>query len=478
VVVCLVALIGAPAVGDISVGADDVGQLRRRIFQAFTDDDPATAAVLIDVYLHRVPDDGRMIYNAACAACRLGRLPEAEQFLLDAVREGFLDFSRMRRDPDLDPIRDSDVYHALMAARDAADPVLADRARNEWLKTFGEGYRFETDPHRNLTYATALSAASQEHVRGRVETQTDHLVELLFEAPPTHMVLVGLARPDDVRRVFGDPNVHGHYQHQMRRLIAADADRALQHELVHVLHSAHMDRLGQQHPIWLQEALACLYESWELCDEGGQEYLPNDRDRQVRTLASRGQLLSWSELFRLTPEGFRRRALVVYPQVRSMARFLAEHADLAEWYGWYTTNYDADPTGALSLEHAMGERVDELEAFWRFWLQEEPASTPDEHLTTLEWTCELPPEPPRSEADLEADRLYAEARLLYSMGRYAAAVEAFQLVVAVSPDHAKARYDLALAAIRIGDLDTGRAQCDRLSTLDPSLASLLGNLLH
>ncbi|NIM60902.1 MAG: hypothetical protein GTO30_04390, partial [Acidobacteria bacterium] len=51
----------------------------------------------------------------------------------------------------------------------------------------------------------------------------------------------------------------GIYEHERRRLIARDIGASLRHELTHAYHYADMDRLGQRHPLWVQEGIATLY---------------------------------------------------------------------------------------------------------------------------------------------------------------------------------------------------------------------------
>jgi hypothetical protein len=47
------------------------------------------------------PNEGTVMYNAACVFCQLGRKPEASSALNKAWEAGFKDTAWVRRDPDL-----------------------------------------------------------------------------------------------------------------------------------------------------------------------------------------------------------------------------------------------------------------------------------------------------------------------------------------------------------------------------------------
>ncbi len=89
-----------------------------------------------------------------------------------------------------------------------------------------------------------------------------------------------------------------------------------------------MDRLGQQHPPWVQEGLASLYEEYRLGPEGTVEFPPNDRDVIATDLLNGGKLLSWPELFSLSSKRLSSEARRAYPQLRSIFRFLASWGKL------------------------------------------------------------------------------------------------------------------------------------------------------
>ncbi len=130
-----------------------------------------------------------------------------------------------------------------------------------------------------------------------------------------------------------------------------------------------MDALGQEHPLWIQEGLACLYEAWELGDDGTVVFMPNDRHDAARDLLARGELLPWPRLFAMTPRSAGRDAGRAYPQLRTFFRFLAARGYLESWYATYVEQYDRDATGVEALQGVLGRSLVEIDVEWRRWLE-------------------------------------------------------------------------------------------------------------
>jgi tetratricopeptide (TPR) repeat protein len=62
------------------------------------------------------PDDPGMLYNVACTYSQLGKLDEAISVLERAVDKGYHNKDWMEHDPDLEPIKSSPRYQALLQA--------------------------------------------------------------------------------------------------------------------------------------------------------------------------------------------------------------------------------------------------------------------------------------------------------------------------------------------------------------------------
>ncbi|MDY7108863.1 MAG: PDZ domain-containing protein [Planctomycetota bacterium] len=350
-------------------------QSERAVFRAFDAGDYQRAANLLEEHLKRWPDDPDMIYNLACAYCRLGEAEKAGEALLRAVRAGFRDFEHMRTDPDLAAIRGEELFQAILEAARRVD-VSPEGALKRWKEKFGEdGYRYETDEQRRLAFATALDDRSHREMRDMLQRQADHLRKTLFGEPPAYFVLVAVPTPSDANIVFGgDAAIGGRYEHANRRLIARDIGRSLRHEFVHAMHYGHMERLGltQAHPIWIQEGLATLYETYEEGKNGSITFLPNDRDNVARRLANTGRLTKWADLFSMSPQQFMRRPGQLYPQVRAIFEYLAEEGKLGDWYHAYVEHFTDDISGARALGIVFDRPAHEVEQTWRNWLRKRP----------------------------------------------------------------------------------------------------------
>ena len=344
---------------------------RSRIVARLQAHDNTQAAKLIERYLEGAPDDSIMLYNAACVQCRLGEPDHGAALLSKAIKAGFADFSVIRRDPDLRPLREHPIYRAIIAAREAADGLMADRRMQRWRWTCTDSaYRFEIDQGRNLGFVSALDDDAHRGMRAMLDEQAAHLACTLFESPrPLGFVVIVIPTPDDARTLLTRANVTGLYNHRRGDLVTADPQRSLRHEFVHVLHHSHMDALGQQHPRWIQEGLALLYESYRIEPDGSVRFAPNDRQALVAMLARTGRLIPWTSLFSMSPAQLDAESARTYPQLRSIFRFLADSGRLQGWYHTYTGGFDDDPNAAAALEAAFGLPRTEIETRWRAWLE-------------------------------------------------------------------------------------------------------------
>lgn len=466
--------IGAPAYA----GPARADALRRSVIEALETRDDPRAATLIAKLLEHQPDNGAMAYNGACVHCRLGDLEQAEAYLRQAVRSGYLRFSHMRRDPEIDPLRSGSVYRAVMAAREAADALLAERRIADATSRFGGDCSvLRRDEARLLDYLGVYDDASWARLRDRVGGQADHLVERLFDRHLDLRTLIVISVASDAEDAFGDRHVHGVYQHGQRLLVTRDTGRALRHELVHVYHHHHMDLLGQQHPMWIQEGLACLYESHRLEDDGTPTFHPNGRDVIVER--RRQDLMPWTTLMTLDDDEFNREPALRYAQARSILRFLADRGVLETWYRDYVDRYDLDPSGASSIAAALDAPLGDVERKWRRWLETQRVVVQeDDDPVPLQAPAPAPESvEPLATTPSAADLAYADARAARVAGDHAAAAAALERVIELDPEHTDARYDLALACVRADDLSGARRQHEELLRLDPSLASLVRNLL-
>ncbi len=344
----------------------------------------------------RIADGDRdpiLLYNSACVLAQLGKLGAAEKRLLEAVKAGFRDFETMERDSDLEPVRASDTYEASMEARarietersargkprgssgsgrrgSAPDPVAQWKRDHPGPFDETSGYRYERDEESSITYATFLDENSHRRMRQVLDELERHLVSSYFSKPPSDTLLVAIVRPEDAKKYLERPEVRGMYLHSARRLVSRDAGQSLQHEFVHLMHFAHMERTGQRHPIWVVEGLASLYEDYTLRADGSIEFHPNIRFNFARKQVTSRTARSWRELFALSSEEFMEDAERHYPQVRAIFEFFAREAKLEEFYRSLGQTVDGDPDASSAVEKAFGQPLAKVEERWRKWMVE------------------------------------------------------------------------------------------------------------
>ncbi len=330
------------------------------------------------------PADAVRLYNDACMASRGGDPDRGAALLMRALKAGFTNISHVRRDPDLRPLHQHPVYRAILAASDAADRPLAEERLRHWRAACGDdAYRLDADPARQITFVTALPDADQQALRRMLAAHADFVENALFAyetgdpVPAPYHVVVVVPSAADLARFVDRPHAAGVYRHHRRELIAADP-RSLRHEFVHLLHHRHMDALGQEQALWIQEGLALLFEDYTAGEDGSLVVVENDRHDAIRRLAEGDRLMPWPVLLALDEAGLRAEAARAYPQLWSMFRFIAEQGDLRAWYRGYIAGFDEDPTGSAALQATFGCGLPELEARWRLWLSRPQApSGPD-----------------------------------------------------------------------------------------------------
>jgi hypothetical protein len=368
----LLAATGAPAERPVTPD-----ELERAIFRAFDAGDHARASTLIEAYLERWPNQPAMLYNLACAYAQSGRVDEATSALYRAVEAGFRDLSHLRRDPDLEPIRHTEIYKAILKAEQRVAGERAEALVRAWRDRFGdENYRFEIDEKHRLAFATALDETSHREMREMLERQADVLIHLLFEEPPDYYVLIAVPTPEDARELFeGEANIGGRYEHAEHRLVSRDTGGSLRHEFVHAMHYGHMERLGirRPHPLWIQEGLATLFEDYRIKEDGSVTFLPNDRHGVIQRRLKHATVMPWRKFFDLSADRFMSNAGWTYPMTRSIFEFLAEQEKLGAWYRAYVSSYSEDASGASAFEQVFAEPLETIEQQWRRWLRDRPA---------------------------------------------------------------------------------------------------------
>jgi adenylate cyclase len=63
------------------------------------------------------PKDAMMMFNAACTFAQLGEIRKSVDMLRDAFKTGYSNFDWVKRDSDIDPIRNDPEYIELMKGK-------------------------------------------------------------------------------------------------------------------------------------------------------------------------------------------------------------------------------------------------------------------------------------------------------------------------------------------------------------------------
>lgn len=317
------------------------------------------------------PKDTIALYNAACTQARLSYPDKAVALLERAILAGFVDFDDMKRDPDLESIREHPRYVALVGAIDEAIALAGETMEQRAREMLDDDATVDRDERLRFVYATSLEPASHAIMRKTIDRQLDWQIEHLFDAAPDSWVLVIVPTPEKANEILRSARVGGYYDHDLRRLVTREIGPSLRHELTHALHHAQMDRLGQSHPMWLQEGLASVFELYELQDDGTLTVLPNSRMNIAVNLAKINGLSRWSRLFKEDDRRFtRNRPRAKYAETRAIFEFLAAHGRLVSWYRTYLETYDEDRGGALAFEREFDAPLDEVEQMFRAWVRD------------------------------------------------------------------------------------------------------------
>ncbi|MFP4105594.1 MAG: TPR end-of-group domain-containing protein [Phycisphaerae bacterium] len=314
------------------------------------------------------PDNAITWYNMACAESRLGNPDQAVQALETAIENGYVEFRHMEKDPDLEAIRKTGGYKMIWKRR---DEILRDRARKieaTLRKQFGEDYLYEIDDERKLVFATNVDRQTLDDLKSELTMQTKSLQEQLFDHSFEHHVTVV------VPKSWKMGAIGGYYRHGAKMLVSKNIGMTLRHEFTHALHFADQDGLGQQHPIWVAEGFATLFETSDF--DGKGQLLPtvNRRLNILQQLVKRKKTIPFDKFMKNSHGDFMKRAAIAYPQTRYIMMYLYEKGLLKDWYDAYTAGWDEDETGIKALEKVLDKDLKAIENDWKKWVLAQEAS--------------------------------------------------------------------------------------------------------
>jgi hypothetical protein len=371
-------------------------ELQNRAFEAIEKGDYAEAERLLNEQLKL---DGRsfvIYYNLACVRSLRGDGGGAGDMLIKAVENGFVDIYQLRRDPQLAAARKDPAYRNLSESWPAILEQHLDANLRQAGRIFsGKGggtYVNARDDRLRVVYLSAMDAQSTDQAREDISRLFDWALASVFDdlkdpaaGKDDAWVVVVLPTKRDFARwavaMYGSSAagnlaaIGGSYMHDQKRLVAQDLGSSLRHEFFHVLHWRSMTRLGQSHPVWVQEGLCSLVEDYD-CPGGTAASLrpaPSWRTNISRRLAGAGKLLPLRQLASMSHDRFTGSSpLANYAQARTLFLYLFQQGKLREWYAYYTARFEDDPSGIAALEHILGKPIEQIDKDYRAWVRSLP----------------------------------------------------------------------------------------------------------
>lgn len=338
--------------------------------------DFAAAVTMYEAITSAAPTDKFAVYNLACARAMNGETDAAAETLLNALSIGFVDLFHVERDAHLAPIRGDRRFRAIMEQWNRLLDARFDAEVAAVEAKFGEEYLFRRVPDLRVGFAAAvdprdLDAALEEADRVWVFAETILPAKSPDPDRQDPWVHVILPTPRDFMRLVGAVHIGGYYDRDDKRLVSRDLGPSLRHELFHVAHWRHMDRIGQHHAIWIQEGLASLVEDVDIDADGTMILRPSWRTNIAKRLAVGNRLMPLEQLASMERDRFAStRPRAMYAQARTWMLFLHDRGVLRKWYEMYVDGFDEDPTGARSVALALGIEPDRVDREFRAWVRE------------------------------------------------------------------------------------------------------------
>jgi hypothetical protein len=344
--------------------AGRIAAINRRLYRLLEAGKHAECQPLLKQILQIDPSNSVAWYNLACCHSRVGEKDKAVESLDKAVEHGYSGFRHLERDPDLDAIRDTPGYKRLIARKDEVQRRRAAKIRDELRRRFGEGYLHEIDHDRRLVFATNVDRQTLDEMKQRLSAYASAQWKDLFTYPFEQYLTIVIPRSSDWPT---HPSVGGFYARGAHVLYARTVGMTLIHEFTHALHGADQDGLGQEHPIWITEGLAALFESSKLV-AGHVVPQPNRRLNILQEIVKRKRTLPFQELVKYSHAEFMKKTTTAYAQSGYMMTYLQRKGLLKKWYDAYTDGYERDRSGAKAMEKVLGKKLAEIEEDWKQWV--------------------------------------------------------------------------------------------------------------
>ncbi|MFO0858663.1 MAG: PDZ domain-containing protein [Phycisphaerales bacterium] len=375
--------------------------IARQAEVAFAAADFAKGEALLRQQCDLEPESWIPRHNLAIALAMQDKQVEAAAMLKEAIEMGFFDLRGLQRTRPLEKAAAMAPIDEWIKDWPAVLERQAQRTLANLQEALGPGAEITRDDDHRVIYATWADPRSFERAHTELRSLTTWANTELFagiaDGPDYDKKLdpiIVVALPPRnrfqkwINARFGNVDgnsltqIGGAYEHLQVRLVSMDLGTSLRHEFFHGLHWRVCHRLGQRHPIWLQEGLASLVEDMDGLEGGKANAAPAKPVPSWRTNTAKRQsrgsgMLSLDDMIAVTPEAFNsQRPLAKYAQVRAFFLFLYQRGQLSPFLKTYCTDnehgFAVDQSGKKALEHIFGKDTKELDKQFRAWLKDLP----------------------------------------------------------------------------------------------------------
>jgi len=243
----------------------------------------------------------------------------------------------------------------------------ARQAAERQLKACGRAYVARIDFQRHLVYISALDDEHFGQTADLLAAFADaHRRTLLDQPLPWNLTII-LPTVEDYARLTDESTFAGMYYPAAHKIISLDRGRILLHEFTHALHHADTSPARQEHPTWVSEGLATLFQSCRISPSGLEPVVDASVltfQKAIRTKTA----VPLADLMAMGQKRFLEKADLCYAQARYALFWLYEKGQLKQWYQRYKATYADDPSGLRAFEWAAGNRLFVIEDEWHRWV--------------------------------------------------------------------------------------------------------------
>lgn len=356
VLVLLVFVLVVASVAYAGMSNQEAWQLCKQADKLMEEKEVDEAIGVLKKVLAEKPDYRHALYRMACAYSLKKKKKKAIDYLENAIDAGYDGMHTIERDPRLKYIRGHRRCKAIIKRKDEIQLKGAKKRAKALEPQKDPGDLLEIDQELKIIWAVGRSKLIYEELKKEFKNIAGSLNKTLFEHKRDYYILALIS--------------HGHggfYNHQRKELCVPHEGLHLIHEYVHSLHYADQDHRGQNHPAWISEGFATLFETSAMI-KGELKPMPNFRLGTMKKILNTGSYVPWEEFFKMKGFG----GLNKYAIARYMFYYFHEKGKLKDWYDTYCATYKKDRTSKLAVEKVFGKSLAQVEEDFKKWVPNAP----------------------------------------------------------------------------------------------------------